>query len=91
VLLNTQKAINEVCMSAILKAVEVTGGQTALAKLLGVKQSHIWNWINRRQQAPAKYIRAISNATNGLVSVDELLLDHENKNFLSITLGDFST
>ncbi|MBO1894200.1 helix-turn-helix domain-containing protein [Shewanella sp. BF02_Schw] len=66
-------------MSAISKSAEVTGGQTALAKMLGVKQSHVWNWINRRQQAPAKYIRAISTATKGLVSVDELLNDHETK------------
>jgi DNA-binding transcriptional regulator YdaS (Cro superfamily) len=66
-------------MSAILKSARILGGQTALAKKLGVKQSYVWNWINRHQQAPAKHIRAISTATKGLVSVDELLNDHETK------------
>ncbi|MBE4575509.1 transcriptional regulator [Vibrio navarrensis] len=63
-------------MSAIELATELVGGQTSLAKLLGVKQSHVWNWINRKHQAPAKYICAISQATNGRVSVEELLADH---------------
>lgn len=65
-------------MSAIQRSIEILGGQTALAKLLGVSQSHVWNWINRKHQAPAKYIRAISEATDGKVSVRELLTDHEN-------------
>lgn len=66
-------------MSAIEKAIKIIGGQTVLARQLGIRQSYVWNWINRHQQAPAKYIRAISSATQGLVSVDELLLDHETK------------
>ncbi|MCS6237113.1 helix-turn-helix domain-containing protein [Shewanella baltica] len=66
-------------MSAIEKAVKIIGGQTVLAKKLDIKQSYVWNWIHRHQQAPAKHIRAISSATQGLVSVDELLLDHETK------------
>ncbi|MCS6159251.1 MULTISPECIES: helix-turn-helix domain-containing protein [Shewanella] len=66
-------------MSAIEKAINIIGGQTALAKKLGIRQSYVWNWIHRHRQAPAKYIRAISSATHGLVSVDELLLDHETK------------
>ncbi|WP_200767369.1 YdaS family helix-turn-helix protein [Vibrio nigripulchritudo] len=64
-------------MSAIERSAELVGGQTALAIALGVKQSHVWNWINRRQQAPAKYIRSISLATSGAISVDDLLKDHE--------------
>ncbi|AUI88129.1 transcriptional regulator [Vibrio azureus] len=65
-------------MSAIERATAILGGQTSLAKLLGVSQSHVWNWINRKRQAPAKYIRAISKATGGQVSVNELLTDHED-------------
>ncbi|PMK03335.1 helix-turn-helix domain-containing protein [Vibrio sp. 10N.261.55.A7] len=64
-------------MSAIKRSTEILGGQTPLAKLLGVSQSHVWNWINRKHQAPARYIRAISKATGGKVSVKELLSDHE--------------
>ncbi|EIO5095131.1 helix-turn-helix domain-containing protein [Vibrio parahaemolyticus] len=63
-------------MSAIERATELVGGQTSLAKLLGVKQSHVWNWINRKHQAPAKYICAISKATGGKVPIEELLADH---------------
>jgi DNA-binding transcriptional regulator YdaS (Cro superfamily) len=66
-------------MSAIERAIKIIGGQTVLAKQLGIRQSYVWNWINRHQQAPAKHIRAISTATKGLVSVDELLNDHETK------------
>ena len=65
-------------MSAIERATELIGGQTSLAKLLGVSQSHVWNWINRKHQAPAKYISAISKATDGKVPIEELLADHEN-------------
>ena len=64
-------------MSAIQRSIEILGGQTALAKLLSVSQSHVWNWINRKHQAPARYIRAISEATGGQVSIKDLLTDHE--------------
>ncbi|WP_278403801.1 YdaS family helix-turn-helix protein [Pseudoalteromonas ruthenica] len=66
-------------MSAIKQAVDLIGGQTATAKTLafGVTQTQVWNWVNRHQQAPAKYIKRISELTNGRVTVDELLADHE--------------
>ncbi len=71
-------------MSAISKSTKIIGGQTALAAMLGVKQSHVWNWINRKGQAPAKYIRSISLATQGEVSIEELLTDHENDLYLRV-------
>ncbi|UTW01143.1 helix-turn-helix domain-containing protein [Marinomonas rhizomae] len=64
-------------MSAIAKAVEIVGSQTALAHILGVKQAHVWNWLHIHKRSPAKYIRRISLATNGQVSESELLKDHE--------------
>lgn len=73
-------------MSAIDKAVKEIGGQTKLAKLVGTKQNAVWNWINRHQQAPAKYIREISKLTNGEVSIEELLADHEKTNETGISL-----
>ena len=66
-------------MSAIAKAVEIVGSQTALAKMLGVKQAHVWNWLHVHRRSPAKYIRRISQATNGLVTESDLLKDHEGK------------
>lgn len=65
-------------MTAIKKAVDIVGSQTALAQIAGVKQAHVWNWLRLHKRAPAKYIRRISEATNGKVSVDELLKDHES-------------
>lgn len=66
-------------MSAIKDAIKELGGQAKVARLLGIKGSHVWAWINKRKQAPAKYIRAISEATNGVVSVNDLLKDHDNQ------------
>lgn len=63
-------------MSSISKAVEIIGGQTKLASILGTKQSVVCHWLNRHGQAPAKYITRISELTNGQVTVDELLADH---------------
>lgn len=58
------------------KAVEITGGQTQLAKLIGVRQSHVWNWLNRSLGVvPADYCRAIEEATNGAVTRYELRPD----------------
>ncbi|WP_150138624.1 helix-turn-helix domain-containing protein [Candidatus Enterovibrio escicola] len=71
-------------MSTIQHSVVILGGQTALAKLLGIRQSHVWNWINRKQQTPARYIRAISEATGGKVSIKDLLTDHEKNMKLEI-------
>ncbi|RBO82594.1 YdaS family helix-turn-helix protein [Marinomonas aquiplantarum] len=65
-------------MSAIQKAVNIIGTQTKVARLIGVKQAHVWNWLRLHKRAPAKYIRRISEATEGKVSVDELLQDHES-------------
>ncbi len=67
-------------MSAISKATELIGGQSSLAKLFQVSHAQVWGWVRKRKQAPAKYIRQISKATNGEISVDDLLKDHENNN-----------
>ena len=55
----------------------------AECQLLGgfmISQNIIWYWINRHGQAPAKYIPRISELTNGEVSVDDLLADHQKTN-----------
>lgn len=46
---------------ALQKAVEIVGGQTALANVLSdktgrsIRQQHIWNWLNRDGGLPAAY------------------------------------
>jgi len=52
-------------MSAIERAIEVVGSQTGLAKILGVKQSHVWNWLHVHHRCPAKYIRLIGHERRG--------------------------
>jgi DNA-binding transcriptional regulator YdaS (Cro superfamily) len=64
-------------MSAIAKVVVIVGSQTALARMLGVKQAHVWNWLHVHKRCPAKYIRRASFATKGKVTESELLQDHE--------------
>lgn len=62
----------------IEKAVDICGGQTALANAIGgsVTQSHVWGWINRSGSiAPPEYCYAIERATNGQVTRRDLRPD----------------
>lgn len=60
---------------ALERAVTLTGGQTALAKAIGVRQSHIWNWLNREGRVPAERVIAVEQATEGRVSRSDLRPD----------------
>lgn len=46
---------------AIQKAVEIVGGQTALARKIGRSQGLIWMWCSGRLPVPAKYCRPIED------------------------------
>lgn len=63
--------------SALSKAVEIVGGQKALAEAIGVRQGHVWNWLNRNKGPvpPAEFCSAIEAATNGKVSCRDLRPD----------------
>lgn len=50
-------------LSHLQRAVAVAGGQVALAKILGLKQGHIWWWLNRSKRIPANQVLAIEAAT----------------------------
>lgn len=51
------------------KAVDLAGGQTALARVLSgdqpgrVKQGHVWTWLYREKRAPVEWCPAIEAAT----------------------------
>lgn len=62
-------------MRALKKAVDHVGGQNALARVLGLKQAHVWNWLNRDREVPAEHCRKIEQATGGLVTRYELRPD----------------
>lgn len=58
------------------KAVDLVGGQAALAEKIGKKQPHVWNWLNRgNKRAPGEFCIAIEQATDGRVTRYELRPD----------------
>lgn len=60
--------------SPLQRAVSIAGGQTALATVLGVRQPHVWNWLNRSGGVvPPEYVIPIERATG--VSRHELRPD----------------
>ena len=59
----------------IQHAIDIVGGQTALAHLSGVGQGHIWNRLNRDDKLPLERALAIERATMGKVTVAKLRPD----------------
>ena len=57
------------------RAVLAVGSQAALAKAIGVKPQHIWNWLNRDRRVPAEQVLPIERATSGSVSRSDLRPD----------------
>lgn len=60
---------------ALTRAVEICGGQSALARAVGVKQAHVWNWLNVSKRVPADHVPAIEKATGGKVTRRDLRPD----------------
>jgi TorA maturation chaperone TorD len=55
--------------------VALVGGQTQLARLLGVKQANVWHWLNKADRVPGEYVLAIESATGGQVTRHDLRPD----------------
>ena len=63
-------------MNALQKAITLMQGQSALAAAIGVKQQHVYNWINRGNgRVPAEYCPSIELATGGKVRCEALRPD----------------
>jgi DNA-binding transcriptional regulator YdaS (Cro superfamily) len=62
-------------IEALRKAVELAGGQSRLAKAIGVRQQHVWNWLNRDGKPAAEYVLQIESAVSGKVTRYELRPD----------------
>jgi TorA maturation chaperone TorD/DNA-binding transcriptional regulator YdaS (Cro superfamily) len=60
---------------ALTRAIEIVGGQTQLARLLGLKQANVWHWLKRAEHVPGEYVLAIERATGGQVSRHDLRHD----------------
>ena len=61
-------------MQALARAVEIAGGQTALAEKIGKKQAHVAMWF-RRGKVPSEVCKAIEGATAGAVTAEQLRPD----------------
>lgn len=48
---------------ALRRAIDVVGGQSALAGALGRRQSTIWSWLNEQRQAAAEVVLRIEELT----------------------------
>ena len=64
-------------MDHLRKAIEIAGGQSALARRIGRRQSHIWTWLNRDRKVPAEYCPSIERVTRGAVRCEDLRPDVE--------------
>ena len=62
-------------MTGLEKAIEIAGGQAALARLINVKQAHVWYWLNKPKRVPAEQVAPIVDALNGGISRQELRPD----------------
>lgn len=62
-------------MTGLEKAIELAGGQAALARLLGVKQGHVWYWLRKTGRVPAEKVLPTVEALDGKISRRELRPD----------------
>lgn len=62
-------------LEALKRAVDLVGGQSALAKKLGCKQQNVWHWLHKSKKAAPLYAPAIEKATGGAVTKEELRPD----------------
>jgi DNA-binding transcriptional regulator YdaS (Cro superfamily) len=62
---------------ALERAIDIAGGQTALAKKISeitgkpVRQGHVWSWLNRTRRVPPEFAIPVEIATEGAVSRHE--------------------
>lgn len=68
----TKQLLYDASMSALKVAIDAVGSQAALAGLIGVKQQHVWNWLNRGNAVPPEHCAAIEHATEGKVTRRDL-------------------
>lgn len=69
-------------MTGLERAIGILGGQSATAKVTGIPQSTIWNWLHlkgrnhKKGEPPPNEAKKISVATEGEVPPWELCPDH---------------
>ncbi|MCW2407871.1 MULTISPECIES: transcriptional regulator [unclassified Sphingobium] len=48
---------------ALMKAIEMLGGQSAMARLCELKQPSVWKWTRSSKRIPAEYVLRVEAAT----------------------------
>ncbi|RDH86388.1 MAG: Cro/Cl family transcriptional regulator [endosymbiont of Escarpia spicata] len=66
--MNNRPVLNE----SLAKAVDLAGGQTNLAKLIGKRQGDIWAWLFRTGVVPTEFLVPIEEAVGHKVTIREL-------------------
>ena len=69
------KALNDSALHHLEQAISILGGQSALARACGVKQGHVWHWLNKSGKCPAEHVITIEEATSGKVTRQQLRPD----------------
>ena len=71
-------------MKALARAIEICGGQHALARAVNkrisaptnpIKQQNVWHWLNKSYFVPSEYCVAIEGATGDEVTREQLRPD----------------
>ncbi len=58
------------------KAIQLAGSQSAMARAIGVKPAHVWNWLNiNKGVVPPQHAIPIAKATDWQVTPHELRPD----------------
>lgn len=70
-----KQLLYDAIMNALQLAVSKAGGQAALANAIGVKQQHVWNWLNRPGNVPPEHCAGIERATDAVVTRRDLRPD----------------
>ncbi|MDE9557746.1 helix-turn-helix domain-containing protein [Xenorhabdus bovienii] len=62
-------------IKAVKEAVSLLGGQSKLARKIGVTQGAVWKWVNGLKKISPENAVLIVEATNGAVQAHELRPD----------------
>ena len=68
-------APQETPLKSLERAIEIVGGQSALARACGLKQGHVWAWLNKASRCPAEHVLGVEKATLGKISRHQLRPD----------------
>jgi len=57
------------------RAIDLVGGQSALARAINSKQQNIWFWLHKSRRVPAEFVLPIEQTTQGQVTRSQLRPD----------------